>query len=36
MFRILGSGYEGPEEKDIPIDIPAHKLLGSNFLRNVD
>jgi hypothetical protein len=27
MFRILGSGYEGPEEKDIPIDIQAHKLL---------
>lgn len=28
MFRILGSGHDGPEEKDIPIDIQAHKLLG--------
>jgi hypothetical protein len=28
MFKILAKGYEGPEEKSIPINIQHQKLLG--------
>jgi hypothetical protein len=34
MFNILAKGYDGPEEKSIPINIQHQKLLGNKCLQH--